>query len=86
MQVCMHIRTSLAAFVALMLLAISPADAYRHGSRGYYRSVDGSMVHRPTRGNIDYGRVSAVCGDGSRSFSHHHQGTCSHHGGVASWR
>ncbi|MDQ2741592.1 MAG: DUF3761 domain-containing protein [Chloroflexota bacterium] len=82
----MRIQTGLAALAALILLTASPADAYRHGSKEYYRSTDGSMVHRPTRGNVDYGRVTAVCGDGSRSFSHHHQGTCSHHGGVANWR
>lgn len=58
------------------------ADAYGRGSR-YYRSTDGSMVHGPTRGNRDYGAVTARCRDGSRSFSHHANGTCSHHGGVA---
>ena len=80
-------RTRLiAASLLTMLAAVSPAHAYRHGYGEYYRSSDGSMVHRPTRGNVDYGRVTAVCSDGSRSFSHHHHGTCSHHGGVASWR
>lgn len=29
--------------------------------------------------------ASAVCRDGSISFSAHRQGTCSHHGGVAKW-
>ncbi|MGI4945760.1 MAG: DUF3761 domain-containing protein, partial [Janthinobacterium lividum] len=57
----------------------------RHSSGSYYRSTDGSMVHSPTKGNGNYGRVTARCGDGSNSFSHHHQGTCSHHGGVSSW-
>lgn len=27
----------------------------------------------------------AICGDGSYSFSQHHRGTCSHHGGVFKW-
>jgi hypothetical protein len=27
----------------------------------------------------------ATGGDGSYSFSQHHQDTCSHHGGVSSW-
>jgi len=70
-----------AAFTVLAILA-GPAEASRGG---YYRSVDGSMVHGPTRGNQDYGAVTARCRDGSRSFSHHHRGTCSHHGGVAGW-
>ena len=82
----MPTKTGLVALAALMLLASPPAHAYRHGSRDYYRSTAGSLAHRPTRGNGDHGRVTAVCGDGSRSFSHHHRGTCSHHGGVARWR
>lgn len=28
---------------------------------------------------------SAQCADGTYSFSQHRRGTCSHHGGVASW-
>ena len=71
---------------ALLVLASHPADASPQGGHTYYRSTDGQMMHRPTRGNVDYGRVTAVCGDGSRSFSHHHRGTCSHHGDVGAWR
>jgi hypothetical protein len=29
--------------------------------------------------------ATAVCRDGSYSFSQHHSGTCSHHGGVQQW-
>lgn len=29
--------------------------------------------------------ATARCKDGTYSFSKHHQGTCSHHGGVAQW-
>jgi hypothetical protein len=29
--------------------------------------------------------ATARCRDGTYSFSHHHSGTCSHHGGVAEW-
>ncbi len=31
------------------------------------------------------GSPTAKCKDGSLSYSKHHSGTCSHHGGVASW-
>jgi Protein of unknown function (DUF3761) len=31
------------------------------------------------------GAATAKCKDGSMSFSKHHSGTCSHHGGVAQW-
>ena len=72
----------LAMTLAALILFAGPVDA-RGGGR--YRSVDGSMVHGPTRGNQDYGPVTAQCRDGTRSFSHHHRGTCSHHGGVAGW-
>ncbi|MGI5228091.1 DUF3761 domain-containing protein [Actinoallomurus sp. CA-142502] len=29
--------------------------------------------------------ATARCNDGTFSYSQHHQGTCSHHGGVAVW-
>ncbi len=29
--------------------------------------------------------ASAICSDGTCSYSAHRQGTCSHHGGVAEW-
>jgi uncharacterized protein DUF3761 len=31
------------------------------------------------------GQPTARCKDGSMSYSKHHSGTCSHHGGVAQW-
>nr|WP_246142221.1 DUF3761 domain-containing protein [Lacisediminihabitans profunda] len=31
------------------------------------------------------GGATALCNDGSLSFAAHHQGACSHHGGVAVW-
>jgi hypothetical protein len=51
----------------------------------YYRNVDGVCVHRPTAAPAAPAGASAVCADGTYSFSQHRQGTCSHHGGVASW-
>ena len=78
------------ALAALALLVGTPAVArgtYGGSSHHYYRSSDGSMVHGPTRGdNPAYGRVTATCRDGTSSYSHHHQGTCSGHGGVGAWR
>jgi hypothetical protein len=67
--------------------APQPPPAYDQRTPGaYYRSVDGSLVHRPTKEAGDFGHVTAVCADGSNSFSHSHRGTCSHHGGVAEWK
>jgi hypothetical protein len=70
---------------ALGILASSSAFAFQDDSQEYYRSTDGSMVHRPTKQKGNYGHVTAICEDGSRSFSHHARGTCSHHGGVKEW-
>ncbi|MGI4793397.1 MAG: DUF3761 domain-containing protein [Janthinobacterium lividum] len=56
-------------------------------SHRYYRSSDGSEVHGPTQEAYSaYGKITADCRDGTHSYSHHHQGTCSGHGGVESWR
>jgi len=51
----------------------------------YYTNVDGNSVHAPAMSNSVPAGASAVCGDGSYSFSQHRSGTCSHHGGVARW-
>jgi len=57
-----------------------------YSARDYYRSSDGRLVHRPSREvNNAFGHETAVCRDGSHSYSHHHAGTCSHHGGVDHW-
>ena len=48
-----------------------------------YRNVDGRCVRRPT---VSPGSgYTARCRDGTFSYSQNRQGTCSHHGGVASW-
>jgi Protein of unknown function (DUF3761) len=52
-----------------------------------YTNVDGNQVHSPANtvdGSVPAG-ATAQCGDGTYSFSQHHSGTCSHHGGVAEW-
>jgi hypothetical protein len=33
----------------------------------------------------DHDGATALCNDGTLSYSAHHQGTCSHHHGVAVW-
>ncbi|MDR5821049.1 MULTISPECIES: DUF3761 domain-containing protein [unclassified Caballeronia] len=57
-------------------------------SHGHYTNRDGDTVHAPARsrsGNVPAG-ATAQCRDGSYSFSRHHSGTCSRHGGVARWQ
>jgi len=51
-----------------------------------YQNVNGSTVQSPaySSNGVPAG-ASAVCADGTYSFSMHRSGTCSHHGGVAEW-
>lgn len=51
----------------------------------YYLNVSGNTVHSPAYSNSTPSNASAICGDGTYSFSQHRQGTCSHHGGVDEW-
>ena len=61
----------------------------RSGDTGNNHDVnsDGNVVHSPaysTDGQAPAG-ATAKCNDGTYSFSQHHSGTCSGHGGVANW-
>jgi uncharacterized protein YraI len=51
----------------------------------YYTNVDGYRVQSPTRYESKPAGATALCRDGSYSFSMNHRGTCSHHGGVVKW-
>ena len=51
----------------------------------YYINKDGQRVQSPTYYDKAPAGATAQCRDGTYSFSQHHQGTCSHHGGVAKW-
>jgi hypothetical protein len=52
---------------------------------GYYRNSRGRCVHRPVRAHRPPAGASARCRDGTYSFSQSRRGTCSWHGGVATW-
>lgn len=55
------------------------------GSQGYYNS-DGDWVPGPSSNpNLEPGGPTAICADGTYSYSAHRSGTCSYHGGVSSW-
>jgi hypothetical protein len=74
----------------------SPASAYTQqsepneadlSSHKHYKNKDGKEIHSPSKsksGQVPTG-ASAQCRDGSYSFSTHHRGTCSRHGGVGEW-
>jgi hypothetical protein len=54
---------------------------------GHYVNKDGVEVHSPAHSKTAAPPegATAQCRDGTYSFSLHHSGTCSHHGGVANW-
>jgi hypothetical protein len=56
-------------------------------SHGHYVNKDGQEIHSPAKSKSGKAppNASAQCRDGSYSFSTHHRGTCSRHGGVAQW-
>lgn len=51
----------------------------------YYTNSKGYRVQSPTYYNSVPAGATALCRDGTYSFSRSRRGTCSHHGGVAKW-
>lgn len=51
----------------------------------YYINSEKERVQSPTYYNTTPSGATALCRDGTYSFSQSRRGTCSHHGGVASW-
>jgi uncharacterized protein YgiM (DUF1202 family) len=51
----------------------------------YYTNSSGEKVQSPTYYNAPPAGATALCRDGTYSFSRNRRGTCSHHGGVAKW-
>jgi hypothetical protein len=80
----------LSGAAAILLIATAPAHAQQPGDCGYYTNSSGHEVPRPcgdwraNPGSPPQG-ATALCRDGTYSFSEHHSGTCSGHGGVASF-
>ena len=51
----------------------------------YYTNTYGERVQSPTYYQTAPAGATALCRDGTYSFSKSRRGTCSHHGGVARW-
>jgi uncharacterized protein YgiM (DUF1202 family) len=51
----------------------------------YYPNSGGQKVQSPTHYNSVPADATALCRDGTYSFSQNRRGTCSHHGGVEKW-
>jgi len=83
-------------FAVSVSLCSPSAHAYYRGApdqsdldnHGTYINRDGETVHAPARSRSGHtpDGATAQCRDGSYSFSRHRSGTCSRHGGVASWQ
>jgi len=50
-----------------------------------YTNSSGQTVKSPEHSSTVPVDATAKCADGTYSFSKHHRGTCSHHGGVSQW-
>ena len=73
----------------------APSGLIACGS-GTYENLDGLCIPDPSSGGVPGGGsgttgggapqgATAMCPDGDYSFSTHHSGTCSGHGGVSQW-
>jgi hypothetical protein len=71
--------------------ALKPAQRRkRRRARGIitgrsYINVYGERVPSPRKSESVPQGATALCNDGTYSFSRHRRGTCSRHGGVACW-
>ena len=99
---CAWHATAIATVIATSVLFAPAAVAYQGNhyryeqqpdesgldNHGHYTNRDGNTIHSPAHsrsGTVPQG-ASAQCRDGTYSFSRHHSGTCSRHGGVAAWQ
>ena len=73
----------LVAILCGILGQVRDADAYPCNDR-HYENSSGHDVHSPSCGR-ESPRHTAICGDGSISYSEHRRGTCSGHREVARW-
>ena len=67
----------------------APAVVSTTGSTGHSSATTQTITPTATSAPAEVSSVPAgamaLCKDGTYSFSQHHQGTCSHHKGVAVW-
>lgn len=74
-------------YVSTKYLSKEQPNSYAHaeGTIKYYTNSKGEKVQSPTKYNKAPEGASALCRDGTYSFSRSRRGTCSHHGGVDKW-
>lgn len=59
---------------------------FQQCAKGTYKNVKGNCVKKPAKAPSWPVGASAKCWDNTYSYSQSRRGTCSHHGGVATWR
>ena len=89
MSITYHVVVPFGSILALsILLSCTPPLAAApacHDAHGTYVNSSGHVVPDPKCFIGHQAGETAICRDGSHSFSEHRQGTCSRHGGVAQW-
>jgi len=60
-------------------------DLHNATSAKHHINSNGERVQSPSYFNSAPAEATALCRDGTYSFSRNRRGTCSHHGGVARW-
>lgn len=63
----------------------NPPSTHSGSCTGGYINVDGNCIPSPSYSPSAPAGASAQCRDGTYSYSAHRRGTCSSHGGVATW-
>ena len=74
--------TSISTAKTQNVSAVKTSPIASNCGQDYYKNVDGTCVHSPSSSPQG---ATAICGDGTYSYSLHRQGTCSHHRGVDEW-
>ena len=64
---------------------VEPKSNINTTPKKYYTNSKGERVQSSTKYNSVPSGATALCRDGTYSFSRNRRGTCSHHGGVARW-
>jgi hypothetical protein len=80
----MFLRATFAA-AAIVTAAIGSASPAHTEPPCYISKTTGDCVPDPEQAPAPPPGWHAQCRDGSYSFSEHHSGTCSGHGGVRQW-
>ncbi|MFV0398885.1 MAG: DUF3761 domain-containing protein [Bacteroidales bacterium] len=65
--------------------SITLHSSFKSVNKKYYINTQGDKVQSPTYYDSPPAGATALCRDGTYSFSKNRRGTCSHHGGVARW-